>query len=186
MNIAYRTWCILGVLGCCGWGGCVEATVLPPDLAERRKGVPVMETWNARYLYTELGQPKARLQAGHLYELVDANTRETTTHLKKNVLVEWLNEVGGIETRLTAREAVYRTPQQTASAWGQVVVVNKKGEKLETEHLNWSKALDKLSTGGAVRITTGNEVLIGDSLVSDGKFNSYRIYKLRGILRLNS
>jgi hypothetical protein len=64
------------------------------------------------------------------------------------------------------------------------VVVNNKGEKLNTEHLIWDRRADRISSDRFVKITTADEILMGDGLESNGNFTRYKILKIRGTLRI--
>ena len=66
-----------------------------------------------------------------------------------------------------------------------VVVINEKGEKLNTEHLVWDKKTEKITSDVFVKITTDSEVLMGEGLISNQDFTEYRILKPRGIINLD-
>lgn len=66
-----------------------------------------------------------------------------------------------------------------------VEVVNVKGEKLNTEHLIWDEAKDRIYTEVFVKITRGNEVMYGDGLESNQDFTKYRIKNFKGTIYLN-
>ena len=65
-----------------------------------------------------------------------------------------------------------------------VVVVNEKGEKLNTEHLIWEEEGDRITSDAFVKITTADEILMGEGLESNQSFTKYRIKKIKGTIRL--
>lgn len=67
-----------------------------------------------------------------------------------------------------------------------VVVINDKGERLNTEHLVWDKKTGKITSDVFVEITTENEVIMGEGLVSNQSFTEYKILKTRGIINIDN
>jgi LPS export ABC transporter protein LptC len=67
-----------------------------------------------------------------------------------------------------------------------VVVINKKGERLDTEKLIWNEKTGKIYTDQFVRIQTKNEVIYGEGLTANQNFSSYKIFKIRGVFNLNN
>jgi len=67
---------------------------------------------------------------------------------------------------------------------GNVVFVNDKGEKLETEKLTWIEKDAKIRTEDAVKITTANEVITGYGLEADEDFSNYTIRNISGIVNV--
>jgi hypothetical protein len=66
-----------------------------------------------------------------------------------------------------------------------VVVVNEKGERLNTEHLIWDEKKEKLLSDDFVKITTKDEIFYGNGFEANQDFTKYRIYKLKGTISLN-
>ncbi|HRG51298.1 MAG TPA: LPS export ABC transporter periplasmic protein LptC, partial [Bacteroidia bacterium] len=66
-----------------------------------------------------------------------------------------------------------------------VVVINVKGEKLNTEHLIWDAVTKKIYTKEFVKITTKDEVLLGEGLTADQDFSKYTILHPTGTIAIN-
>ena len=64
------------------------------------------------------------------------------------------------------------------------MVVNKKGETLNTEHLIWEEKTEKIHTDEFVKITTEDEVIFGHGFESNQDFSKYRIKKIKGTIDL--
>lgn len=152
---------------------------IPKDFEEVRKKLPVQEGKNIRYHYTEQTLLKAVLEAPFFREVLDTN-RHSIVHFDSSFKIIFYNAEGKKESELTANRGMYHNRKGYAEARGNVIVVNEKNEKLETEKLFWYKSLDKLSTNAFVKITRQDEILFGDSLVSNTSFTNYKIYKLKG------
>jgi hypothetical protein len=56
---------------------------------------------------------------------------------------------------------------------------------LETDTLYWNKEANIMHTRGQVIIRTPNERIYGDSLVGTTDFSEYKIFKIRGIVKVN-
>lgn len=152
---------------------------IPKDFEEVRKQLPVQEGKNIRYYYTEQTLLKAVLEAPFFREVLDTN-RQSVVYFDSSFKITFYNAEGKKESELTAQRGLYHNRKGYAEAKGNVVVINEKNEKLETERLFWHKSIDKLSTNAFVKITRQEEILFGDSLVSNTSFTNYKIYKLKG------
>lgn len=152
---------------------------IPKDFEEVRKKLPVQEGKNIRYYYTEHTLLKAVLEAPYFREVLDTN-KHSIVYFDSSFKIIFYNAEGKKESELTANHGLYHNRKGYAEAKGNVVVFNEKNEKLETEKLFWYKSLDKLSTNAFVKITRQEEILFGDSLVSNTSFTNYKIYKLKG------
>ena len=56
-----------------------------------------------------------------------------------------------------------------------VVAINAEGEKLETELLFWDENKDLIYTDNYVRITQKDQIIMGNGLESDTKFDTWKI-----------
>ena len=65
-----------------------------------------------------------------------------------------------------------------------VVVVNEKGEQLNTEHLTWDKKQSLIYTKEFVKITTAEEIIYGNGLESNQSFTKYKIKDIKGTINL--
>jgi hypothetical protein len=64
------------------------------------------------------------------------------------------------------------------------VVINEKGDKLNTEHLMWDKKKRMIYSNAFVKITTADEVIYGDGLEANESFTKYKITKIKGTINL--
>lgn len=87
-------------------------------------------------------------------------------------------------TDLTANYAIDLSHKNKMEAKGNVIVVNEKGEQLNTEHLVWDKKSGKFTSDVFVKITTESQVLMGDGLIANQDFSTYQILKPRGTINL--
>ena len=69
-------------------------------------------------------------------------------------------------------------------AQANVVLINQKQEKLNTEQLIWDEKSNLIFTKKAVRISTEDEVIFGDGFESNPDFSSYKITNVRGSINI--
>jgi len=87
------------------------------------------------------------------------------------------------QTKLTANYGIgYDTENKmnVMEAKGNVVVINEKGDRLNTEHLVWNSVTKKIYTNEFVKITTKDEVIWGNGLESNEDFTVYEIKQVKG------
>jgi hypothetical protein len=63
-------------------------------------------------------------------------------------------------------------------------VVNKNGEKLETEKLVWDESRHRIYTDAFVKITTAKEVIMGKGMESNQDFTKCEIKQVTGQIQL--
>lgn len=94
-----------------------------------------------------------------------------------------------IESSMTAKYATIIEKAgkiETMNAKNDVVVVNVKGEKLNTEELMWNQAEKKIYATGFVRITTPDEIIYGTGLEAKEDFSEYTIKKVTGKVKVKN
>ena len=94
------------------------------------------------------------------------------------------NKDGEIESTLTAKYGKMGDGAQEMIAKDSVVVINKTGEVLNTEHLIWDKKNSKIKTEGFVKIQTKDEIIYGDGFESKEDFTEYEITNIHGIVKI--
>jgi LPS export ABC transporter protein LptC len=110
--------------------------------------------------------------------------------LPKGMQVVFFQEDKKDQTRLTANYGIgYENGNgviEKMEAKGNVIVVNQKGEKLNTEHLIWNTFTKKISTDDFVKITTKDQVIWGDGLEADQDFSEYQIKNVKGEIDIDN
>lgn len=101
------------------------------------------------------------------------------------VKVEFYDKDKKVKTKLTANYAIRYEDQGKMEAKNDVVVINEKGEKLNTEHLIWDERKQLIYTEDFVKITTADEVILGDGLEANSDFSQYKIKNIKGTININ-
>jgi LPS export ABC transporter protein LptC len=92
---------------------------------------------------------------------------------------------GGVKSRITADYGINYQRDQKMEVKKNVVVVNEKGEQLNTEHLVWDQKQAKLLSDAFVKITTKDEIIFGTGLEANEDFTRYKIFNIKGTLSIN-
>jgi LPS export ABC transporter protein LptC len=136
-------------------------------------------------LYTDSAQLKIVLTANRLL-LFNKNVSEPFTVLPKGFFITFFNEEEKISTTLRANYGVRFDISKRMEAKYAVEVVNKKGEKLETERLIWDEGKKRIYTDAPIKITTPTQVITGKGLDSNEDFTKYEIREVTGIIKLKN
>jgi len=90
-----------------------------------------------------------------------------------------------VKSKLTADYGIRYEREQKMEARKNVVVVNEKGETLNTEHLIWDERTEKLRSNEFVKITTKGEIIMGTGFEANQDFSKYKIFNIKGTIPLN-
>ena len=153
-----------------------------------QKGIPIQESFNVTYVYTDSGTVTARLMAPYLKEvnsLEKGKEGQTEYEMDRGItLITYHKTNGEEESRLTARSARINQHTGVALAKGNVVVTNKEGATLETEELLWYRDKDIITTQKFVKISTKEEIIMGEGMEANSGFNTYKIFHIKGTLKV--
>lgn len=161
-------------------GGCVNDMEEVKAIVED-KLLPIETGDSIRIIYSDSAELKVILEAGHLERFMGENPYLEMTY---GVHVRFFNNIGEVESELRSNYAVSYQNKDVMEAKENVVVVNKKGETLNTEHLVWDKKTEQIHTEEFVKITTEDEVIFGHGLESNQDFTKYKIKKIKGTINL--
>lgn len=148
----------------------------------KKDSLPLMTTTNIDLLYTDSARLKAHLTAP-LAE--DYGGSIPKTFFTQGVFVRFYDEFEKENSSLKADYAEYSEKEQLMLAKKNVIVVNIKGEQLNTEKLIWDGKRQKIHTDAFVKITTADQVIMGNGLESDQTFTEYEIKDITGTIMLN-
>lgn len=143
--------------------------------------LPLQTALGVDVLFTDSAQLKIHLTAPKVEQYAGNRDYEEMT---KGVRVEFYDDSGKVDSYLTANYAIRRVKDNRMEAKNDVVVVNTKGEKLNTEHLIWDGNKRRISTESSVKITTADQIIVGTGLESDETFTDYEIKNITGTFTL--
>ncbi len=156
--------------------GCEEK--IKPSVTDEAAGplLPSQESWNSTVVFSDSGNVRAVLRAGHISVYSD----RMMTHMDEGVSVDFYNVGGEHTSLLTSDEAWVNDRTKDLEAKGDVVVTSDDGSVLVTEQLFWDNRTRKIHTELYVRITTPSEMIQGHGFESDQSLKYYKIFKVTG------
>ena len=106
-------------------------------------------------------------------------TRYSTRNvfLLEKPTIEFFDEMGNLQTTLTAKSGEYSTTTHDMLAYGDVVATSTKGEILETDSLRYLNETDKIVSDSFVKLTRGRDVITGIGMECDHTLDSVDIKK---------
>ncbi len=162
------------------FSSCVNNPAEVNTLTEKNTG-PVQTAYNIEILYSDSAILKARVVTP---ELDKFGGDKPYILFPKGVKAYFYGEDQKVTSSLSAKYAVNHENEKRMEAKKDVVVINDKGEKLNTEHLVWDQNTQKLYSDQFVKITTSDEVVYGDGFEANEDFTRYRIKKIKGTINL--
>lgn len=102
--------------------------------------------------------------------------------LKNNLKLTTYNSELNSESTITADIARYYPDNGNVIVRNNVVVINAKGERMETEELIWNQSLERFYTEKFVKITMDDQVIYGDGLEANQDFTWFKITQQRGTI----
>lgn len=146
-------------------------------LEENAENIPIETGTDVIIQYSDSGVPKFIMKAP-LLERYDKPVNYS--EMRNGIFVEFFNTEGKANSTLNAKYGISYDDEGKMEAKNNVVLVNDRGEKLETEHLIWEEKTSKIHTKANVKITTQDEILYGEGLESNRDFTKYKILKIKG------
>lgn len=148
-----------------------------------KEHLPLESARNVEVIYSDSGQAKMQLNAPQLDRY---SGDKPYAEFPEGVKVVFFDSLMQVQSQLTSNYAIHREAEDMMEAKKDVVVINEKGEKLNTEHLIWNKAKEMIYTEEFVKITTADEVIMGEGMEADQHFTKYKIKKIKGTISINN
>ncbi len=145
---------------------------------------PLETAFDVKIVYSEHAKIKMILESPKMdkYQSEERNFLE----MPDGVNVLFFDSIGQQTSSLRANYAISYEEENIMEAHNDVVVINEKNEKLNTEHLIWDRNKQIIFTEKFVKITTDEEVLFGDGLESDERFDQWVIKRPRGVFSIET
>lgn len=118
-------------------------------------------------------------------ELNRFETENPYIEMPKGFQANFFDDSMRVKSKLTADYGIRYERDQKMEARKNVVVVNEKGETLNTEHLIWDERTEKLKSDEFVKITTKGEIIMGTGFEANQDFSKYKIFNIKGTIPIN-
>ncbi len=132
--------------------------------------------------YTDSGIVKARIKAAVIQHFSMA--RKPYILMPKGVEGTFYDRSQNISSYASAEVGIYYDKEKYLILKQNVKLINVKGDTLSTEYLVWDEVKEKLYTDKFVKITTPEQLIYGDGLVSNQDFTEYKITNVKGVIKL--
>lgn len=144
---------------------------------------PLQVENNAVITYTDSAKAKFRLTAPRLETYGGTDPYEICPN---GMVIDFFDDSMHISSHVSANYGIRHEKTQIMEADNKVVVVNKKGEQLNTEQLFWDANKHTIYTNKYVIIKTTSEILYGTGLTSNEDFSNYKITNISGTVKLKT
>lgn len=123
-------------------GACSTTTdELDPEALS--KNAPIREAFQVRFVFSEMADVKAALQAPHVIETIIEE--QNVQIFDRGVEMIFFNEEGEERSTLIADSAIFTNKFEQAEFWRNVVITNIGGERIEAKRMHYNKG-DSVST----------------------------------------
>lgn len=131
--------------------------------------------------YSVQGVLKAKITAP---EVTNHESDDTYSEFPKGVKLYSYDEAMKTTSQLSANYGIYYPKKEEMLVRDNVVIVNTKGELLNTEELIWKRKEEKIYSDKFVRITTPEEIIYGTGFEAKQDFSDYIIKNISGIVQV--
>ncbi len=132
--------------------------------------------------YTDSGMVKAKIKAT-LMQHFSLSTKPYIL-MPKGVSGTFFDNDKRVSSFAYADIGIYYDKEKYLVMKQNVKLINVKGDTLSTEYLVWDEVKEKIFTDKFVKITTPDQLIYGDGLVSNQNFTEYRITNVKGNIKL--
>ena len=132
--------------------------------------------------YTDSGYLRARVFSPVLVAVKQAGSQ--FIEMNKGLKVDFYDPDGSIASYMTAEYGISYPDKKEIIVRRDVEILNVKGEVLNTEELRWDQRTGKIITDRFVKITTKDQIITGQGLISDQSFTDWEILEVSATLNV--
>ncbi|MCO6500341.1 MAG: LPS export ABC transporter periplasmic protein LptC [Vicingus serpentipes] len=136
---------------------------------------------NVELIYSEKSVVQIKITAPLMEEYAG---KENYIEMRQGIKATFYDSLMQVSSTLTSKYAIHLVDKQKMEAKDDVEIINNKGEKLNTEHLIWLQDSAKIYSDEFVKITTENEIIMGEGLEANQDFSQWKIHQITGIINL--
>lgn len=144
---------------------------------------PVETGKNIKIIYSDSAKIKTIIKSP-FYKRYEG--KNPYVEMPRGIDAVFYDSIMRVKTHLTSKYAIKYEKKNIMEVRNDVVVINEKGERLNTEHLIWDEKTQRIYTDVFVKITTPDKVFYGDGLDADESFMKWVIKKPRGTFYINT
>lgn len=148
-----------------------------------RANVQIEKGKNVEIVYSGNGLARIRAKGKTVTRY---NTEKPYLEFSNGFTLLFYDATGEVDSKLTSKYATAVENSRTMFARDSVVVVNRKGERLDTDELVWDEENQTIYSNSFVKITTDDEVIYGKGMQANQNFTNYTIKSISGKIKVNS
>jgi LPS export ABC transporter protein LptC len=150
------------------------------------KKMPEITSTNIVVLYSDSAKVRAKITAKQSDYF--ASVQEPYFEFPKGMRIYFYDDSMNVKAEISANYAVYYERKQLYEARNDVVVINRKGDKLNTEQLFWDGNKHKIYSTKYCRVTDteGYQHVGNHGLESDETFDNYQFKGASGTVPVNT
>lgn len=145
--------------------------------------MPVIQVHNAEIINSDSGYIKMILKAPLLNRF--EQKEEPYLEFPEGVEIKFYSHDFIVTSALTANYSKFDEKKKIWESKGNVVAVNSKNEKLETEYLIWDQNLKQIHTDHFVKMSYADGVIYGDGLRANEDMTRWTVLNPRGIISID-
>lgn len=153
------------------------------EMITKRTNVNIEKGKNVTIFYSDNGLKKIQ-SFGHT--VTRFNTERPYLEFSDGMQLIFFSATGDTESVLTARYATAVENSKEMIARDSVVVINSKGERLNTDELVWDETNQKIYSNSFVKITTADEIIYGKGMTANQNFTDYVIKSISGTIKVKA
>jgi len=167
---------VFGILYSC------ENDIAAVEALTNIKKVPINKGKNVELIYSEKAAVKIKIIAPLSEEYNEKDNHYI--EMSEGIKVLFFDSLLNVASTLTSNYAIQQVSKKIMEAKDNVVVINDKGEKLNTEHLIWNEDSSKIYSDVFVKITTKEEIIMGEGMEANQDFTKWKIHKIKGTITI--
>ncbi|HNQ61082.1 MAG TPA: LPS export ABC transporter periplasmic protein LptC [Bacteroidia bacterium] len=152
-------------------------------LYAKAENSPVETAKNIKIIYSDSARVQVEVKAPQMERYESENPY---FEMNKGLTATFFDDELKVKSRMDADYGIRYEREQKMEAKKNVIVVNEKGEQLNTEHLVWDERKEKLTSDEFVKITTKDEVIYGNGFEANQDFSKYKIFNVKGTFPINN
>ncbi|MFN8309562.1 MAG: LPS export ABC transporter periplasmic protein LptC [Chitinophagales bacterium] len=152
-------------------------------LVTARANVNIEHGTDIEIRYSDHGKTKIKAFAPSATRF---NAEQPYMEFSKGLKIYFYHENGEVQSTMTAEYATAVENSSQMTARKNVEVINEKGEKLNTEELIWDENKKIIYSNSALKITTADEIILGNGMEADETFTNYSIHHITGIVKVKA
>ena len=148
-SMKIHTYILFLILAICTGACSSDEEELDPSAID--KNAPIREAFQVRFVFSEMAEVKASVEAPHVIETVI--NEKSVQIFDRGVEMIFFNAEGEERSRLVSDSAIFTDKFELAEFWRNVVITNIGGERIETKRMHYMKG-DSVPTMWAPLVVT--------------------------------